>query len=74
MAVTRRRLLVAVAIAPALLAARRGVELAADAVSGAIRSARPAPDGTSATRCAQCGAVDHAMLDPGCPLAPRVRA
>jgi hypothetical protein len=42
-------------------------------VGRAIGSMRPATDGTSATRCALCGAVDHAMLDPRCPRALRVR-
>ena len=73
MAVTRRRLLIAAATLPALLAARRGVELAGDAITGAVASMRPAPAGTSATRCAQCGAPDHTMLSTACPLAPRVR-
>jgi len=72
MAVTRRRMLAAAATLPALFVARRGVELAGDAIAGAIRSARPAAAGTSATRCAQCGSPDHTMLDPVCALAPRV--
>ena len=72
MAVTRRRLLAAAATLPVLLVARRGVELAGDAIGGAVRSARPAAAGTSATRCAQCGSSDHTMLDPICALAPRV--
>jgi hypothetical protein len=33
---------------------------------------RPAAAGTSATRCAACGAPEHAMLDRRCPAAPRV--
>ncbi len=74
MAISRRHLLAAAAAVPAFLALRRGAELAGDVVAGAARGARPAPDGTSATRCAQCGAADHTMLDPRCPLAPRVRA
>ena len=47
----------------------------AGALSAARRISLPGrPDawGTSATRCAQCGATDHTMLDPRCPLAPRV--
>ena len=74
MAVSRRRLLAAAASLPILLVARRGAELAGDAIAGAARSARPAADGTSATRCAQCGSPDHTMLDAACPLAPRVLA
>jgi hypothetical protein len=72
MALSRRRLLAAAASLPILLAARRGAELVGDAIAGAARSARPAADGTSATRCAQCGSPDHTMLDAACPLAPRV--
>jgi hypothetical protein len=74
MAISRRHLIVAAVTLPVLLAARRGVEIAGDVVAGAVRDARPAPDGTSATRCAQCGSPDHTMLDPRCPLAPRIRA
>ena len=74
MAVSRRRLLAAAASLPLLLVARRAAELAGDAIAGAARSARPAGDGTSATRCAQCGSPDHTMLDAACPLAPRVLA
>ncbi len=36
------------------------------------RTVRPPSVGTTATRCAQCGAQDHGMLDPRCPAAPRV--
>jgi hypothetical protein len=72
MAVTRRCLLLAAATVPALIVARHGAELAGDAIAGAVRSARPAATGTSATRCAQCGSADHTMLDPVCVLAPRV--
>jgi hypothetical protein len=72
MTVSRRRLLAAAAVIPVLVAARRGLEVAGDAIAGAVRSVRPAPTGTSATRCAQCGAAGHTMLDAVCPLAPRV--
>jgi len=74
MAISRRHLVVAAATLPVLLAARRGAELAGDLIAGAVRDARPTAAGTSATRCAQCGSPDHTMLDPRCPLAPRVRA
>lgn len=74
MAIARRRLLAAFAAVPALIVARRGAELAGEAIAGAVQSARPAADGTSATRCAQCGSTDHTMLDPSCPMAPRVLA
>lgn len=40
------------------------------ALGRAASFARPRPEGTSATRCALCGARDHAMLD--CPRAPGV--
>lgn len=69
---TRRRLLTAAATLPVLVVAGRGVELAADAIAAAVKAARPAAAGTSATRCAQCGSPDHTMLDPMCALAPRV--
>jgi hypothetical protein len=71
-AISRRRLIVAGIAVPILLVARRGAEVAGDAVAGAVRGARPGPTGTSATRCAQCGSADHTMLDPVCPLAPKV--
>lgn len=74
MALSRRLLLAAAASVPALIVLRRGAEVAAQAVLGAARGARPASDGTSATRCAQCGASDHTMLDERCPMAPRVLA
>jgi hypothetical protein len=72
LALSRRRLILAAASLPALAVAGRGISLLGDAVAGAARAARPAGDGTSATRCAQCGASDHSMLDPRCPLAPKV--
>jgi len=65
---TRRRLLVplaALTVTSAFsgtVAARRRVML----------PGRPATAGTSATRCAQCGAPDHTMLERRCPAAPRV--
>ncbi len=55
-----------------------GAVAAASLLGGLVVSARdavrrrPAASGTSATRCAQCGAGDHAMLDVRCPAAPRV--
>ena len=57
---------------PGLLVLERGASLVGDAASGAIRAVRPGPLGTSATRCAQCGSPEHAMLDARCPLARRV--
>lgn len=74
MAVPRRRLLAAGLAVPVMLILGRGAALVGEAVTGAVRAARPTATGTSATRCAQCGAPDHTMLDPRCPLAPRVLA
>jgi hypothetical protein len=71
---TRRRLLAVGLGLPAFLVARRGVDALGGVLTAAIHGARPAADGTSATRCAQCGSPDHTMLDAGCPLAPRVLA
>jgi hypothetical protein len=74
MRIARRTLLVTAVAIPGLALARQAATLLGDAAAGAARGARPAPDGTSATRCAQCGSPDHTMLDPECPLAPKVRA
>jgi hypothetical protein len=74
MAVARRRLLAAATVVPASFVAGRVVRAAGAAVDGAARAARPRPDGTSMTRCARCGARDHAMLDPRCRMAPQVRS
>jgi hypothetical protein len=75
MPVTRRRLLIAVGGASAFVVTERGVRTAAAAVGRAAAAMRPAPSGTSTTRCALCGAADHSMLDPGCPRArPGARA
>jgi hypothetical protein len=71
---TRRRLLAVGLGLPVILVARRGADALGGVMAAAIRGARPSADGTSATRCAQCGSPDHTMLDPGCPLAPRVFA
>jgi hypothetical protein len=72
MQIARRSLLVAAVAAPAVLLAEQVTKSAIVALSGAARASRPLPSGTSATRCAQCGSADHTMLDPACPLAPRV--
>lgn len=66
---SRRRLLLAAVLAPVVLLVARFGDLIR-AVGGALR---PPASGSSATRCAACGAADHAMLDPGCPATPRVR-
>jgi hypothetical protein len=69
---TRRRLLVGAAAIPALFAADRAARSIAGVVGSTVRAVRPPADGTSATRCARCGARDHGMLDPRCPAAKRV--
>jgi hypothetical protein len=69
MAASRRSLLIAAAAVPVAFAALQ-VDVA---LRGLGRALRPPSIGTSATRCAACGSVDHAMLDPECPAAPRVR-
>ena len=69
---TRRRLLVGAAAIPALAAANHAARSLAGVVGSTVRAVRPPADGTSATRCARCGARDHAMLDPRCPAAKRV--
>ena len=72
MGFTRRRLLVLAAAIPAVLAVERVHAVVGDLSARAIAGARPAGRGTSATRCARCGADDHAMLDASCPAAPRL--
>ena len=66
---TRRRLLALAGVAP--------LALVVGPVAGWLRAAtgvlRPPSAGTTATRCAACGATDHTMLDPACPASPRVR-
>jgi hypothetical protein len=69
---TRRRLLVLAGAIPALLVAERVHAVVSEVSARAIAGARPAGGGTSATRCARCGADDHAMLDTTCPAAPRL--
>jgi len=69
MPITRRRLLTAAGAASAFVLTERGVRAASDAVGKAVTAVRPAADGTSATRCALCGAPDHTMLDGRCPRA-----
>jgi hypothetical protein len=72
--ISRRGLLLAAVAVPSLYAARQVASSISDATRAAVRAARPTASGTSASRCAQCGAPDHTMLDPRCPLAPRVLA
>ena len=72
MGVSRRGLLILAGAIPAAALSGRAIGIVADAVGKAAQAARPGGNGTSATRCAQCGASEHTMLDPRCPLAPRV--
>ncbi len=75
MPLTRRHLLIAAGAVSAFAIAERGTRVASEAVGRAVTAMRPAADGTSTTRCALCGAADHAMLDPRCPRArPGIRA
>lgn len=74
MLTSRRTILLAGVVAVGALVVPRAVDVVEQGVTGALRAARPSPSGTTATRCAQCGSPDHTMLDPRCPLAPRVRA
>ena len=67
--VTRRRLLIAAGAVSAFAVTERGVRVASSAIGQAVSAMRPVASGTSATRCALCGAADHAMLDPRCPRA-----
>jgi hypothetical protein len=72
MLVARRRLLAAAVIVPAGAVAGFLIERAVDAAASAASALRPMATGTSATRCARCGSPDHTMLEPGCPLEPRL--
>lgn len=72
MALSRRRILVAVATVPVLFVVDRGIRAAGDGIRAAAASVRPPAGGTSAGRCAMCGASDHSMLDPRCPAARKV--
>lgn len=65
---SRRTLLLTALSLPAAWAVGR---LAGPLTAAAI-AVRPPASGSSATRCAACGAADHAMLDARCPAAPRV--
>ncbi len=69
---TRRRLLWAAGLIPLGLAASAIASGAGDMIRSTARTLRPRAAGTSATRCALCGAVGHAMLDPRCPAARRI--
>lgn len=72
MRISRRRLLRLASALPVGMALVPLAAIYARALAGAAAQIRPAPMGTSATRCAACGAPDHAMLDATCPAHPRV--
>lgn len=72
MPLTRREILRIGAFAPAGFVAGRAAAKVSDAVTRAASGLRPQAAGTSATRCAACGASDHTMLEPRCPAAKLV--
>jgi hypothetical protein len=72
MPLTRRQLLRATCLIPIGVTVSVVAMRAGELVGSAAGVVRPAPTGTSATRCALCGASDHAMLDPRCPAARQV--
>lgn len=69
---SRRRLLNPLVAIPAAWAAATAAIGGLPTLGASAAASRPAPHGTSATRCGRCGAADHGMLDPKCPAAPRV--
>lgn len=72
MPLTRRRLLQAAGLVPIGFAVSALASTAGDAIRSAAAALRPPSAGTTATRCARCGARDHTMLDPRCPAAPKL--
>lgn len=72
MRISRRHLLEAAGIIPIGLGLTVLGARAAQVLVDVAPSFRPTGGGTSATRCALCGARDHAMLDPRCPAARQV--
>jgi hypothetical protein len=73
MPASRRHLLRLAVVLPVGLALSRVATLEARVSGSVARGIRPAPSGTSATRCAACGSPGHTMLDTRCPAHPRVR-
>jgi hypothetical protein len=69
---TRRQVLRAAGLVPIGLGAAAIATRLGEALRSATAGLRPPASGTTATRCALCGAGDHTMLDPRCPAAPRV--
>lgn len=72
MPVARRGLLRIAACLPAGYIVGWAAAALGRSVSRAAPGLRPTPAGTSATRCAGCGATDHTMLDRRCPAARQV--
>lgn len=72
MPVNRRELLLAAVMLPAGALVGSVATRAAEGLRAAAAQLRPPAQGTSASRCAACGAPDHTMLDPRCPAARRV--
>ena len=72
MPLTRRAILRIGAFFPVGFVAGRAAAAVSDVVTRAAPGLRPQAAGTSATRCAACGASDHTMLSPRCPAAKRV--
>lgn len=72
MPLSRRHVLRAAILAPLGLAVASVAAAGARVLVATAPTLRPEPSGTSATRCAACGAADHAMLDRVCPATPRV--
>jgi hypothetical protein len=68
----RRDLLRTALLAPVGLMAVQATRAVGAAIAQAAPNLRPMSVGTSATRCAACGATGHSMLDPACPAARRV--
>jgi hypothetical protein len=71
--ISRRQALVVAASVPAGFLVGVIANVVGTIVARAAPGLRPAAVGTSASRCAACGAGDHAMLDPSCPAARKVR-
>jgi hypothetical protein len=72
MSLSRRDLVRIALAAPVGFAAARAVSTLGAVIGRAAPGLRPTAIGTSATRCAACGAADHTMLDPRCPAARQV--
>jgi hypothetical protein len=72
MALDRRRFLRLALVTPLALAATHAAATLGETATRLAPSLRPAGGGTSATRCAACGATGHTMLDPRCPAHPRL--